>query len=120
DAQQRSGAHIEVVPSSDGITVPTDRIVKAIDDTTCIVALSHVSFRSSYRVEVEPIVERAHKYGALVLLDVYQSAGAMELKAREWQVDFLIGGAIKCVCGGGPRGCHFLCARFFVLPGAAD
>jgi len=109
DAQQRSGAHIEVVPSSDGITVPTDRIVKAIDDTTCIVALSHVSFRSSYRVEVEPIVERAHKYGALVLLDVYQSAGAMELKAREWQVDFLIGGTIKWLCGG--PACGYLYVR---------
>src|SRR5205823_1493379 len=74
-----------------------------------LVALSHVSFRSSYRVDVESIVERAHKHGALVLLDVYQSAGAVELKARDWEVDFLIGGTIKWLCGG--PACGYLYVR---------
>src|SRR5438132_3867673 len=92
DAQQRVGARVEVVPSDDGVEVPLERILDAIDDRTALVALSHVSFRSSYRVDVEAIVERAHRDGALVLLDVYQSAGAMELKASDWDVYFIIGG----------------------------
>jgi kynureninase len=100
DAQTKVGAMVETVHSDDGITVPTKHILDAIDDTTALVALSHVSFRSSYRVDVEAIVERAHHHGALVLLDVYQSAGAVELKAREWDVDFMIGGTIKWLCGG--------------------
>jgi kynureninase len=99
-AQEQVGAAIEVVHSDDGILVSVEEIVDAIDDTTALVALSHVSFRSSYAVEVAPIVERAHHHGARVLLDVYQSAGAMELKADEWEVDFLIGGTIKWLCGG--------------------
>src|SRR6267378_3863863 len=70
DAQERVGATIEVVHSDDGITVATEEIVEAIDEMTALVALSHVSFRSSYRVDVAPIVERAHRHGALVLLDV--------------------------------------------------
>src|SRR5206468_1910680 len=90
DAQEKVGATIEVAHSDDGISVSTGEIVDAIDDTTALVALSHISFRSSYQVDVAPIVERAHKHGALVLLDVYQSAGAMELSASEWDVDFLI------------------------------
>ncbi len=97
----------------------------AIDDTTALVALSHVSFRSSYRVDVEAIVERAHKHGALVLLDVYQSAGAVELKAREWEVDFLIGGTIKWLCGGPACGYLYVrpdlqsgCSRGYRLGGA--
>ncbi|HSQ24811.1 MAG TPA: aminotransferase class V-fold PLP-dependent enzyme [Pyrinomonadaceae bacterium] len=104
DAQTKMGASVEVVHSDDGIAIDTDEILEAIDDTTCLVALSHVSFRSSYRVDVAPIVARAHKHGALVLLDVYQSAGAVELKAREWDVDFLIGGTIKWLCGGPASG----------------
>ncbi|HSP61866.1 MAG TPA: aminotransferase class V-fold PLP-dependent enzyme, partial [Pyrinomonadaceae bacterium] len=76
DAQRRIGARVVVVPSDDGITVPLERILDAIDGETCLVALSHVSFRSSYRVDARAIVESAHKYGALGLLDVYQSAGA--------------------------------------------
>jgi kynureninase len=109
DAQTPMGARVEVVPSNDAIAIPTERIVDAIDDATALVVLSHVSFRSSYKLEVEPIVVKAHQHGALVLLDVYQSAGAVELKAREWEVDFLIGGTIKWLCGG--PACGYLYVR---------
>ena len=109
DAQSRLGACVEVVPSEDGIVVPLERILEAIDDTTCLVALSHTSFLSSYRVTAQAIVECAHRVGALVLLDVYQSAGAVELDATGWGVDFLIGGTIKWLCGG--PACGYLYVR---------
>jgi kynureninase len=109
EAQGRLGANVEIVHTDDGITARLEDILDAIDDSTCLVALSHVSFRSSYRVDVKAIVERAHKYGALVLLDVYQSAGALELQASEWEVDFLIGGTIKWLCGG--PACGYLYVR---------
>jgi kynureninase len=109
DAQTPVGARVEMVPSDDGIVIPMERILDAIDNQTALVAISHVSFRSSYRVEVEAIMERARQYGALVLLDVYQSAGAVELKARDWEVDFLIGGTIKWLCGG--PACGYLYVR---------
>jgi len=109
DAQRRLGAIVEVVPSDDGIVVPLKHILDAIDDQTALVALSHASFRSSYRVDAAAIVERAHRHGAVVLLDVYQSAGAMELQASEWNVDFLIGGTIKWLCGG--PACGYLYVR---------
>ncbi|HYX27565.1 MAG TPA: aminotransferase class V-fold PLP-dependent enzyme [Pyrinomonadaceae bacterium] len=109
EAQERVGATIEVVHSDDGVTIATEDICHAIDETTALVALSHVSFRSSNRIEVAPIVERAHKHGALVLLDVYQSAGAVELQATDWEVDFLIGGTIKWLCGG--PACGYLYVR---------
>lgn len=109
DAQRRAGAQIEIVASDDGVTIPIANILEAIDDQTALVALSHVSFRSSYCVEVEPIVAKARQHGALVLLDVYQSAGALELKAADWQVDFLIGGTIKWLCGG--PACGYLYVR---------
>ena len=109
DAQEKVGAMIEVVHSDDNVSISTDEIVDAIDDTTALVALSHVSFRSSNRIEVGPIVKRAHEKGALVLLDIYQSAGAMELEAIDWEVDFLIGGTIKWLCGG--PACGYLYVR---------
>ena len=109
EAQQRLGARVHVVPSDDGITVTLERILEAIDETTRLVALSHTSYRSSYRVEARAIVERAHRVGALVVLDTYQSAGVLELKAEEWGVDFLIGGTIKWLCGG--PACGYLYVR---------
>jgi kynureninase len=109
DGQRQIGAQIEVVPSSDGISVPLERILNAIDSETCLVALSHTSYRSSYRVDAPAIVEHAHARGALVLLDVYQSAGVMQLNAADWNVDFLIGGTIKWLCGG--PSCGYLYVR---------
>jgi kynureninase len=109
EAQSRLGASIEIVHTDDGISLRPDDILDAIDETTCLVALSHVSFRSSFRVDAQAIVERAHKHGARVLLDVYQSAGAVELHARDWEVDFLIGGTIKWLCGG--PACGYLYVR---------
>jgi kynureninase len=109
DAQRRLGAIVEVVHSDDGIVVPLQHILDEINDDTFLIALSHVSFRSSYRVDVQAIVERAHQCGAMVLLDVYQSAGAVELLASEWDVDFLIGGSIKWLCGG--PACGYLYVR---------
>ncbi len=108
-AQERVGARVHVVPTDDGITTPLERILENIDETTCLVAVSHTSFRSSYRVDARAIVERAHHVGALVLLDVYQSAGVLELDAEGWAVDFLIGGTIKWLCGG--PACGYLYVR---------
>jgi kynureninase len=109
DAQRQMGARVDVVPSADGISVPLEKILSAIDDETCLVAISHTSYRSSYRVDAAAIVERAHEKGALVLLDVYQSAGVVPLDASGWKVDFLIGGTIKWLCGG--PSCGYLYVR---------
>ncbi len=109
DAQRQIGAKIEVVPSPNGVSVPLERILEAIDTSTALVALSHTSYRSSWRVDARAIVERAHAKGALVLLDVYQSAGVVQLDAADWNVDFLIGGTIKWLCGG--PSCGYLYVR---------
>jgi kynureninase len=109
EAQKQLGAHVEIVASPDGISVPLEKILDAIDDTTCLVALAHTSYRSSYRVDAAAITERAHAKGAVVLFDVYQSAGCVELFANEWTADFLIGGTIKWLCGG--PACGYLYVR---------
>ena len=104
DAQRQIGARVEVIKSPDGISVPLEQVLEAIDDETCLVALAHTSYRSSYRIDAPAIAERAHAKGALVLLDVYQSAGVVPLYAADWKVDFLIGGTIKWLCGGPSAG----------------
>jgi kynureninase len=109
DGQRQIGAKIEIVPSANGVSVPLERILEAIDSNTCLVALSHTSYRSSWRVDAAAVVERAHAKGALVLLDVYQSAGVVQLNAADWNVDFLIGGTIKWLCGG--PSCGYLYVR---------
>jgi kynureninase len=99
-----AGAPIVEVQSEDGITIDTQRMVDAIDEKTLLVPISHVIFRSAYLQDIKPIVEKAHKVGALVVLDVYQSAGALPFSVKELDVDFASGGSVKWLCGGSGAG----------------
>lgn len=94
------GAHITTVRSWDGIGVPTEAFLVAIDERTAIVPLSHVLFRSGYLQDVEQIIARAHEMGAYVVLDCYQSAGTLPFSLEDLDVDFAVGGSVKWLCGG--------------------
>lgn len=98
------GARIEVIPSEDGITVPPERIIEAIDEETLILPISHVYFRSACLQDVRPIIEAAHEKGALVLLDSYQAVGTVPVDVGALGVDFLTGGSVKWLCGGAGAG----------------
>ena len=93
------GARIHVV-ESDGMTVPTERMLEAIDEETLIVPLSHVCFKTSYLQDAKAICERAKEVGALILLDTYQSLGTVPVDVQELGVDMVCGGSVKWLCGG--------------------
>jgi kynureninase len=99
-AQEALGFELVVVPAEDDFSIRTDRFLDAIDDETVLVALSHVLFRSSYIMDVAPIVERAHARGAAVVLDAFQSAGIIPVDVTALDVDFATGGCLKWLCGG--------------------
>jgi kynureninase len=100
EAQCSRGARVHMVKTDDGIHVPTERLLQAIDETTLLVPVSHVIFRSAYINDARAIVERAHKVGALVLLDTFQSLGTVPVDVRQLEVDFVCGGVLKWLCGG--------------------
>lgn len=99
DAQKRLGAEVVRV-GNDPLSYPEDELLAAIDDRTALVVVSHVLFRTAELVDVRPLVERAHAHGALVVLDAYQSTGAVPFDVTELDVDFLVGGSVKWLCGG--------------------
>jgi kynureninase len=101
EAHARTGRlKIEMVKSDDGITVPLERMLSAIDEETLLVPISHVLFKSAYLQDARAIIERAHEVGARVVLDTYQSAGTVPFSVEELNVDFACGGSVKWLCGG--------------------
>ena len=77
--EEKKGAEIVTVPSDDGIGVPTERLLAAIDERTRLVPISHTLFRSAFVQDAQAIARRCREVGALLLLDVYQSTGVMPL-----------------------------------------
>jgi len=101
EAHARDGKiRIETVKSDDGMTVPLERMLAAIDETTLLVPFSHVLFKSAFLQDAKAIVDRAHEVGAMVVLDTYQSAGTVPFSVKELNVDFATGGSVKWLCGG--------------------
>ncbi|MBV9072852.1 MAG: aminotransferase class V-fold PLP-dependent enzyme [Acidobacteria bacterium] len=100
ESQKAVGARVHMMRTDDGIHVPIDRLLAAIDDETLLVPISHVVFRSAYINDAKAIVERAHKVGAHVVLDTFQSLGTVPMDVRALGVDFVCGGVLKWLCGG--------------------
>ncbi len=94
------GLRIETVKSDDGITVPLERLLAAIDEETLLVPISHVLFKSAFLQDAQAITRRAHEVGAMVVLDTYQSAGTVPFSVKDLEVDFATGGSVKWLCGG--------------------
>ncbi len=108
-AQQAAGFELHVVPSEDDLTIRTDRMLDAIDEATAVVAVSHVLFRTSYVMDVAAIAARARAVGAILIADLYQSAGVVPVDVVALGVDFAAGGCLKWLCGG--PGTAFLYTR---------
>jgi kynureninase len=98
--QRRKGARVELVASSDPVRMNLDKFLAAIDETTLLVPISHVLFRSAYIVDARAIIERAHHMGAYVILDTFQAAGTIPVDVRTLGADFAVGGVLKWLCGG--------------------
>ncbi|MBK8980198.1 MAG: aminotransferase class V-fold PLP-dependent enzyme [Planctomycetes bacterium] len=120
EQQVRRGAEIVRVPAAaDGVTVDLQRLCDAIDERTRLVPISHVLFRSGFIQDARAVVERARAVGAFVILDVFQSVGAVPLHLRDWGVHAAVGGALKYCCGG-PGNCFLYVhpdERAALLPG---
>lgn len=100
EGERARGAEIVVVPSDDGIGVPVERLLAAIDERTRLVPISHTYFKSAYVQDAEAVARRCREVGAVLLLDTYQSAGTVPVRLETWGVDAAVGGSVKWLCGG--------------------
>src|SRR5262245_27568705 len=106
---RRYGAEIVYVPSADPVRLDTQRFLDAIDELTLLVPLSLVLFKSAYITDARAVIDKAHRVGARVILDVYQGAGTVPMDLEAWGADFAVGGSVKWLCGG--PGAGFLYVR---------
>ena len=100
EAHRRHGAEVISIKSPDGLEVPLEALIDAIDERTLIVPLSYIFFKTSTRIDIERVVKKAHEHGAYVLLDAYQATGVVPIDVKKWDIDFLVGGSVKWLCGG--------------------
>lgn len=99
-----SGAAIEIV------AVPRSEVAARIDESTFLVVLTHVHYKTAELFDLPAITLRAHASGARILWDLSHSVGALELDLHASQADFAIGCTYKYL-NGGPGAPAFLYVR---------
>lgn len=104
------GRRLALLRSSDGMTIPTARVLEAIDERVALVMLSHVAFKSGYMYDAAAISARAREVGALVLWDLSHSVGAVPVRLDEWGADLAVGCTYKYL-NAGPGAPAFLYVR---------
>jgi selenocysteine lyase/cysteine desulfurase len=97
-AQAARGAQVVHVPAA-GNSIPLSHYEDRIDERTALVSLAHVCYRNGVKQDAAAIAQIAHRKGALVMLDAYQSLGAEPLDVKAMRVDLLVGGALKYLLG---------------------
>jgi selenocysteine lyase/cysteine desulfurase len=107
-AQRPRGAEIQFLKGV-GDCLPLDLYERSIDERTCVVPLTQVSFVNGFRADVAGITRIAHERGALVFLDGYQDCGTRPMDVKALDVDFFVTGALKYLLG--PPGVGFLYVR---------
>ena len=90
---------LEVVDTSSGDD-PMGQLVAALDDSTALVSLSHVSYKSGWRWNLREVNELAETCGALVLWDFSHSVGAIPIDVATERVGLAVGCTYKYLNGG--------------------
>lgn len=108
-AQERRGLDVVHVPRSPDGSLALEQFDKAVDDDTALVSVTDICFRDGARSDLAPIIELAHGRGAYVLVDTFQSVGALPIDLSALGADFVVGGMLKYLLGS--PGAAFLFAR---------
>lgn len=96
----RPDVEVARVPSDDGVTIDPARFADAVDDRTAVLATSHVYFTTGAIQDLPALAEIAHRHGALLLVDAYQSVGQIPVDAPGTGADILTTGPLKWLLGG--------------------
>lgn len=101
---QKAGVEIRQAQSNG-----PEAIDSAVDDRTVALIVSHVDPVSGFRHDLSRLADLVHAHGGFLLVDVAQSAGAVELDAQGMGIDFMSGTVMKWLLG--PPGVGFFYAR---------
>jgi kynureninase len=99
--------HLVLVRSPDGLTLDEAEIARHFDETTALVFLPSVLYRSGQLLDIPFLTARAHEKRIPIGFDCSHSVGAVPHELDRWGVDFALWCSYKYL-NGGPGATAFL------------
>ena len=107
--RQRHGIEVKMVEAGPDLSISVEAIAQAIDSHTRLVIVSSVTFSTGARTDLAALGQLCQARGVTLLVDAAQSVGALDIDVRACNIDGLVVGASKYLCG--PYGLGFLFIR---------
>jgi cysteine desulfurase/selenocysteine lyase len=104
-ACEKSGAKLRVIPFNDKGEIRLDELEKLLSGKTKLVAVNHISNTLGTINPIKTIIDKAHKFGAAVLIDGAQATAHLKVDVQELDCDFYCTSAHKMY---GPTGVGML------------
>jgi cysteine desulfurase/selenocysteine lyase len=95
---EKSGAVLKVIPMDQNGELLLDEYEKLLSEKTKIVAVNHVSNALGTVNPIKKIIDKAHSFGAAVLIDGAQAAPHIKADVQALDVEFYVASAHK-MCG---------------------
>ena len=110
--EERVGLQVKIVSQRDRF-LDADDLIAALTPKTRLVSVSHVRFDDGSLLDAKRLAAACHAQGALLLLDVSQSCGAVPMNVRELGADFIVCAGYKWLFG--PFGTGFFWIKHELL-----
>jgi kynureninase len=94
------GADLHFIGTDMDTGVTVQQVADAVDDSTALVSLSHVAYRSGALAQMAEITQVVHERGALMLWDLCHSAGAVPVELDSSGADLAVGCTYKYLNAG--------------------
>lgn len=87
---EKTGANLKVVPIDDNGEIILEEFERLLNEKTKIVSVVHISNSLGTINPIEYIIERAHSFGAIVLIDGSQSIQHLPIDVQKLDCDFFV------------------------------
>lgn len=93
-----TGAQVQWIKADDALAIDPEELEASIDDSTSVVCLSHVEYGTGQQHDLRRFAEKAHRHGAILVVDATQSAGQVDIDVATG-VDAVATSTYKWLCG---------------------
>ncbi len=95
----RCGGEAVMVEDEWGRAVDPQKLEDALkaNPDACLVAFVHAETSTGAQSDAQKLVEIAHQYNCLTIVDAVTSLGGTPVKVDEWQIDAIYSGTQKCL-----------------------
>jgi len=111
-AHAKYGMEVDWVPVENGIIAP-EAYASVIDERTRLVSACHGYYQNGYKQNIRHLAKTAHRQGAWLYVDAYQTLGTCPVDVKALGIDALSSGTLKFLMG--TPGIAFLYVRAGLL-----